>query len=194
MGEINWMAYVYKKKKKKKSQPLYLGFSSCGTTSLQPPKFHLWGITIFQLFLQVFFITEKHKYGFCLKPLLMERKSALLFRLLWAISSTGLKSLHRNYFINHSFSTRRVWQELDMISSFQYNYFFMQINGQSNKVTRNSEGFLNFILEIHAKVTPANVDTQIWLFQQQAQLVKILPAMQETLVQFLGQKDLLETG
>ena len=60
-----------------------------------------------------------------------------------------------------------MWQELDMISSFQYNYFFMQINGQGDKVTRNSEGFPNFILEIHGKVTPANVDNQIWLFQQQ---------------------------
>ena len=36
----------------------------------------------------------------------------------------------------------------------------MQINGQDDKVTRNSEGLPKFTLEIHAKVTPATVDNQ----------------------------------
>ena len=92
-----------------------------------------------------------------------------------------------------------MWQELDTISSFQYNYFFMKINGQGDKVTRNSEGFPNFTLKIHAKVTPATVDNQVWLcFNNKgfpdSSTGKESAKMQETLVQFLGQDDPLEKG
>ena len=75
----------------------------------------------------------------------------------------------------------------------------MQINGQDDKVTRNSEGFPT----LHSKSMPRSHQL-LWTIKLDsvstartsliAQLVKNLPAVQETSVQFLGQEDSLEKG